>query len=71
MFKYVTSANYFGELVEWLGFAILTYSLSGFVFFVWTFANLVPRAYAIHKRYREEFPEIREKKLKAVIPFVF
>jgi len=72
MFKYVTSANYFGEIIEWLGFAILTCSLSGFVFFVWTFANLVPRAYHIHKKYREEFAgEIKDKNLKAVIPFVF
>jgi len=72
MFRYVTSANYFGEIIEWLGFAILTLSLSGFVFFVWTFANLVPRAYAIHKRYRQEFAdEIKDKKLKAVIPFIF
>jgi len=72
MFKYVTSANYFGEIIEWLGFAILTCSLSGFVFFVWSFANLVPRAYHIHKKYREEFAgEIKDKNLKAVIPFVF
>ncbi|MCL2246099.1 MAG: DUF1295 domain-containing protein [Lentimicrobiaceae bacterium] len=72
MFKYVTSANYFGELVEWLGFAILTWSIPGLVFFIWTFANLVPRAHAIHKRYRHEFPEeMKNKKLKRVIPFIY
>jgi len=72
MFKYVTSANYFGELVEWLGFAILTWSVPGLVFFVWTFANLVPRAHAIHKRYQEEFPEeLNKLKPKRVIPFIY
>jgi len=72
MFNYVTSANYFGEIIEWLGFAILTCSLSGFVFFVWTFANLVPRAFSIHKRYRQEFDkEIDAKKIKVIFPFVF
>jgi len=72
MFNYVTSANYFGELVEWLGFAILTWSVSGLVFFIWTFANLVPRAHAIYKRYQKEFPEeMKSRKLKRVIPFVF
>ncbi|MDR0207143.1 MAG: DUF1295 domain-containing protein [Bacteroidales bacterium] len=73
MFKYVTSANYFGELVEWLGFAILTWSVSGLVFFIWTFANLVPRAEAIYKRYKQEFPEefLNNRKLKRVIPFVY
>ena len=29
MYRYVTSANYFGEIVEWAGWAILTCSLSG------------------------------------------
>lgn len=72
MFNYVTSANYFGELMEWLGFAILTWSLSGFVFFLWTFANLVPRANAIYKRYKQEFgTEMDNKKLKRVFPFIY
>ena len=44
MYKYVTSANYFGEIIEWSGFAILTWSLPGLLFVVWTCANLVPRA---------------------------
>jgi len=72
MFKYVTSANYFGEIIEWLGFAILTWSVSGLVFFLWTFANLVPRAAAIHKRYKDEFAdEMKGKKLKRVFPFIY
>ncbi len=72
MFKYVTSANYLGELLEWLGFAILTWSISGLVFFIWTFANLVPRANAIYKRYQSEFgEEMKAKKLKRVFPFIY
>lgn len=72
MFKYVTSANYFGELMEWLGFAILTWSVSGLVFFIWTFANLVPRTNTIYKRYQSEFPEeMAQRKLKRVIPFIY
>ena len=72
MFNRVTCANYFGELVEWLGFAILTWSVSGLVFFIWTFANLVPRANAIYKRYKKEFPEeMKNRKLKRVIPFIY
>lgn len=72
MFHYVTSANYFGELVEWLGFAILTWSLAGFVFFIWTFANLVPRANALYKKYRNEFgTEMHDQHIKRVIPFIY
>ncbi len=72
MFNYVTSANYFGELVEWLGFAILTWSFSGLVFFIWTFANLVPRADAIYQLYQKEFgAEMEGKRLKRVFPFIY
>jgi 3-oxo-5-alpha-steroid 4-dehydrogenase 1 len=72
MFNYVTSANYLGELLEWLGFAILTWSLSGLVFFIWTFANLVPRANSIYKRYRKEFgSEMEARKLKRIFPFIY
>ena len=71
MFNYVTSANYFGEFTEWIGFAILSWSLSGLVFAIWTFANLAPRAAKIYNRYKSEFPdEFNEKKLKRIIPFI-
>ena len=72
MFNFVTSANYLGELMEWLGFAILTWSLAGFVFFIWTFANLVPRANTLYHKYSSEFGiEMKERKLKRVIPFIY
>jgi hypothetical protein len=69
MFKYVSGANYLGELMEWLGYAIATWSLPGLVFFLWTAANLAPRALSSHKWYRETFPEY-PKDRKALIPFI-
>lgn len=72
LFNHVTSANYLGELLEWLGFAILTWSLSGLVFFIWTFANLVPRANSLYKRYKSEFgAEMEQRKLRRVFPFIY
>ena len=72
MFRYVTSANYFGEFVEWIGFAILTWSWAGAVFALWTFANLGPRADHIDKRYQVEFgDELNTKKVKRIIPFIY
>lgn len=71
MYRYVTSANYFGELVEWIGFAILTSSTAAWVFVWWTFANLVPRANAIYHRYREEFGAEAVGKRKRIIPFIY
>ena len=69
LFKQVSSPNYFGELLEWLGWAVLTWSLSGFMFFLWTFANLFPRAIANHKWYKKEFKEYPESR-KAILPWI-
>lgn len=72
MFRYVSSANYFGEFMEWVGFAVLTWSAAGAVFALWTFANLAPRAGKIHKRYSKEFGEEFDKlHLKRIIPFIY
>lgn len=70
MFNYVTSANYFGEIVEWCGFAILTWSASGAVFAWWTFANLVPRANTIYHKYKAMFGNELGNR-KRVIPFIY
>ena len=69
-YRYVTSANYFGELVEWTGFALFCSTPAAWLFVVWTAANLVPRAAAIHKRYREEFGDAVGNR-KRVIPFIY
>lgn len=72
MYRFVTSANYFGEIIEWMGFAILTWSAAGAVFLWWTFANLVPRSNSIYKKYKAEFPgEIERLKLKRIFPFIY
>jgi 3-oxo-5-alpha-steroid 4-dehydrogenase 1 len=72
MFRYVSSANYFGEFVEWVGFAIFTWSMSGVVFAIWTFANLAPRAHRLNKKYAEDFSEeYQQIKPKSIIPFIY
>ncbi|MBQ5654493.1 MAG: DUF1295 domain-containing protein [Alistipes sp.] len=72
MFRYVTSANYFGELVEWTGFAIASWSWAGAVFVLWTFANLAPRAASLRRRYEREFgEEFKRLKRKRIIPFIY
>ena len=44
---------------------------AAWVFVWWTFANLVPRADAIHRRYREEFGDEAVGKRKRIIPFLY
>jgi steroid 5-alpha reductase family enzyme len=68
-FKYISSPNYFGEILEWAGWGIATWSLPGAAFAFWTVANLVPRARANHSWYLSTFPDY-PKTRKAIIPFV-
>ncbi len=72
MFRYVSSANYFGEVVEWCGFAIASWSLTGLLFVWWTFANLAPRSASLYKRYEREFgDEFTKLGRKRIIPFIY
>jgi 3-oxo-5-alpha-steroid 4-dehydrogenase 1 len=71
-YRYVTSANYFGELTEWIGFAILTWSPAGLLFAVWTLANLAPRAKSLTEKYVQEFGnEYTKLNKKHIIPFIW
>lgn len=72
MFRYVSSANYFGELLEWTGFAVASWSWAGAVFVWWTFANLAPRSASLYKRYQAEFgTEFTSLGRKRIIPFIY
>ena len=65
----VSNPHYLGEIIQWLGWAILCWSSAGLAFFVFTFANLFPRAIINHRWYKNEFPDFPDNR-KAIIPFV-
>lgn len=69
MYRWITSPNYFGEMVEWAGFALLTWSPAALAFAVYTAANLGPRALSHHKWYRETFADYPSER-RAIVPFV-
>lgn len=69
-FRYVTNPQYLGELLAWLGFSMLTWSLAGVFILTLSMANLIPRAMATHRWYREKFPEY-PKHRRILIPYVF
>jgi len=54
-FEFVCCPNLTGEIIEWLGLALITWSLPGSIFFIWSVANLVPRAVWRRNWYRENF----------------
>jgi 3-oxo-5-alpha-steroid 4-dehydrogenase 1 len=70
LFEYVASPNYLGEIMEWCGWALATWSLPGLAFALFTAANLVPRAFAHRRWYASTFPDYPPNR-KNVIPFIF
>lgn len=72
MFRKISSANYFGEILEWAGFAILTWSVPGAVFLLWSFANIVPRSKAVYARYTQFFgEEFTSLKRYKIFPYIY
>jgi protein-S-isoprenylcysteine O-methyltransferase Ste14 len=69
-FRFVSCPNYFGELVEWTGWALCTFSPAGLTFALGSAANLVPRARQHHRWYREKFADYPRER-KAIVPFIF
>lgn len=67
-FNLVSGANFFGEIVEWFGFALASNSLVGAAFSIFTFCNIGPRAHHHHQYYLSKF-ENYPKQRKALIPF--
>jgi hypothetical protein len=68
-FRYVSCPNHFAEIIEWTGYALLTWSAPALAFTIWTIVNLMPRALHHHKWYKEMFPDY-PKNRKALIPFI-
>jgi protein-S-isoprenylcysteine O-methyltransferase Ste14 len=67
--EYVSSPNYLGEIIEWLGWAMATWSLPGLAFAAYTAANLVPRALSHHAWNKKTFSEYPARR-KALVPFL-
>jgi 3-oxo-5-alpha-steroid 4-dehydrogenase 1 len=70
LFNYISSPNLFGEIIEWLGFALMAWNLPGLTFIVWTCANLIPRAKNHHDWYHSNFQDY-PKERKIVFPFLY
>uniref|UniRef100_A0A914KPD9 Steroid 5-alpha reductase C-terminal domain-containing protein n=1 Tax=Meloidogyne incognita TaxID=6306 RepID=A0A914KPD9_MELIC len=71
MFKYVSCANFLGEIIEWIGYAIYAQSTASLAFALFTAANTIPRAKLHHKWYLNKFGNNYPQDRKAVIPFIY
>lgn len=68
--RLVTSPNYLGELLEWVGFALAAQTTASWAFVIFTFANLAPRARAHQRWYREKFADYPPSR-KKLVPFIW
>ena len=69
LFDQVTCPNYLGEMIEWAGFAVATWSFPGLAFAIFTVANVGPRAFANRRWYRRTFPDFPADR-KALVPYL-
>lgn len=70
MFRWVGSPHYLGEMIQWTGWAVMTWSLAGVAFALFTVCNLLPRAITNHHWYQEQFSDYPASR-KKLIPGVF
>lgn len=70
LYRWVSCPNYLGEIVEWTGWALATWSWAGLAFAVYTVANLAPRALSHHRWYHATFPDYPRER-RALIPHLF
>jgi steroid 5-alpha-reductase/3-oxo-5-alpha-steroid 4-dehydrogenase 1 len=67
LYRWISCPNYFGEILEWSGFALAAWSIPALSFAVWTAANLVPRARSHHRWYEAQFADYPPER-KALFP---
>lgn len=69
LYELVSCPNYLGEIFEWIGWAIASWSLGGLAFALFTIANLAPRALSHHAWYRRTFDDYPPRR-RALVPFL-
>ena len=70
LYRWVSSPNYLGEIVQWAGWALATWSTAGLAFCSLTIANLAPRARSNQHWYQSEFPDYPPDR-RALIPHLW
>lgn len=70
LYDFVTCPNYLGEIVEWIGWALASWSAGGAAFAFYTIANLAPRAASHHAWYKKTFDDYPSRR-KVLVPFTW
>ncbi|XP_050018902.1 3-oxo-5-alpha-steroid 4-dehydrogenase 2 isoform X2 [Alexandromys fortis] len=70
LFTYVSGANFLGEIIEWMGYALATWSIPALAFAFFSLCFLGMQAFYHHRFYLKTFEDY-PKSRKALIPFIF
>jgi hypothetical protein len=70
LYNYISSPNYLGEIIEWIGFATAVKTLSSWIFVFTTIVAIFPRAVTSHRWLKEKFGSEFPKERKAIIPYI-
>lgn len=70
-FRWVSCPNYFGEMLEWIGFAVMSWSLVGGIFALWIALPLIAQATNAHRWYQGHFEQDYPRERKAIIPYLW
>ncbi|KAK0069708.1 steroid 5-alpha-reductase DET2-like isoform X1 [Biomphalaria pfeifferi] len=70
LFEFVSCPNYFGELVQWIGWTLATWSLAGFVWTCFSCATFFARSRHNHQWYKDQFQDYPQNR-KVLIPFLY
>lgn len=69
-YRWVSCPNYMGECLEWIGFAVMSWSLMGAVYALWVVLPLIAQALPAHRWYLEKFGDDYPRERRAIIPFL-
>ncbi|XP_071491498.1 uncharacterized protein [Diadema antillarum] len=70
LFELVSCPNYLGELLEWMGWALATWSAAGLLWWVFGCSTFIPRSRDNHRWYKKKFDSYPPER-KALIPYIF
>lgn len=69
LFKYVSNPNYFGEIIEWIGYSLVSGHIYAFMFAFSTLNVLVPAA-MVRSKWNKQNIDAYPKERKAIFPFI-
>lgn len=82
LYEYIVAPNYFGEILEWAGYAVASLAqcerasdvcfTAPLSFLLYTISNLVPRANSTYRWYIDKFgEEFTDLGRKRIVPFIY